>query len=100
MLEVVVRPSAGADLDQTARYTKREWGEAQAKQYLEDLRRLIARAAEFPGIGSEAVGLPPEYRKLRSGSHRVIYRCTETQLVVVRILHFQQDVPDDFEAFG
>lgn len=82
-----------------SQYTKAEWGEAQAKRYLADLRRQIEFAAEFPGIGSEAMGLPKEYRKARSGSHRAIYRCSETELVVVRIVHEREDVPDDWGDF-
>lgn len=99
MLEIVLRPIAAADLLQIARYTEREWGEAQAKRYTEDLRHQIELAAEFPGIGSEAMGLPPQYRKVRSGSHRVIYRCTDTEVIVVRIIHEREDVPDDTEDF-
>ncbi len=99
MLEVILRPAAEADLLAITHYTKAEWGEAQAKRYVEDLRRQITFAAEFPGAGSDAVGLPREYRKVRSGMHRVIYRCTDTELIVVRVLHASQDVPDDVEDF-
>ena len=31
--------------------------------------------------------------------HRAIYRTTDTQLVVVRILHSSEDVPDEIEDF-
>lgn len=99
MLRVVLRPRAVADIEQISRYTKAEWGERQAKRYLLDLRKQIDFAAEFPGVGSAAMDLPPEYRKVRSGSHRAIYRCTETDLIVVRIVHEREDVPDDIEDF-
>lgn len=99
MLEVVFKPRAEADLSAIAQYTKTEWGEQQAKHYLSDIRRQISFAAEIPGLGSEGFGLPPGYRKLRVGSHRVIYRCTADQLVVVRVLHVREDVPDDWEEF-
>ena len=97
MLKIVLRPRAEADLLTIAQYTKFRHGEAQAKRYIEDLRRQIEFAREFPGIGSEAFGLPPTYRKLRSGAHRIIYRCTETQLMVVRVIHEREDVPDEIE---
>ena len=99
MLEIAFRPRAEEDLANIARYTRTEWGELQAKRYIKDLRRQIEFAAEFPGIGSEAFGLPSQYRKVRSGTHRAIYRCTKTQLIVVRILHASQDVPDEIEDF-
>ena len=98
-LGIILRPRAAADLLAISQYTKAQWGEPQAKRYIEDLRRQIEFAAEFPGIGSEAMGLPPEYRKLRSGSHRVIYRCTDTELVVVRVIHAREDVPDEIEDY-
>lgn len=99
MREVVFRPKAEIELTSIAVYTKTAHGERQAKKYIEDLERQITFAAEFPGIGSEAMGLPPAYRKVVSGQHRVIYRHTEHELIVVRILHASQDVPDDIEDF-
>lgn len=99
MLKIVLRPRAATDILAIAQYSKAEHGEAQAKAYIEDIRRQIAFAADFPGIGSEAFGLPPTYRKVRSGFHRAIYRCTETELIIVRILHEREDVPDEIEDF-
>lgn len=99
MLDVLLRPQARADILAIAEYTKVEHGEHQAKRYIEDLRRQIEFAAEFPGIGSQAFGLPPVYRKIRSGSHRVLYRCSDTQLIVVRVIHEREDVPVEIEDF-
>ena len=99
MLEIVLRPRAEQDLEGIAEYTKITWGETQAKRYLDDLRRQIDFAAEYPGIGSEAFGLPAQYRKVRSGLHRAIYRCTNTQLIVVRVIHASEEVPDESEDF-
>ena len=99
MREIVFRPRAEIELTNIAVYTKSAHGERQAKRYIEDLERQIAFTAEFPGIGSEAMGLPAAYRKVVSGLHRVIYRHTKRELIVVRILHASQDVPDDIEDF-
>jgi toxin ParE1/3/4 len=96
MRKLVYRPRAQSDLAAIARYTKAEWGEEQARYYLTDIRQTIERAAQFPGIGSEGFGLPAGYRKLRTGAHRVIFRYSDTALVVVRILHQREDVPDDW----
>jgi plasmid stabilization system protein ParE len=71
----------------------------QAKAYVEGIRRQISQAAEFPGIGSSVHGLPADYRKIRAGSHRIIYRHTDTELIVVRIIHERQDVPSDIDDF-
>lgn len=97
MLKVVLRQKAEADLVRIIEYTKVRWGEVQAKRYLEDLRARIEFAAEFPGTGSEATGLPSQYRKIKLASHRAIYRCTNSDLIVVRVVHEREDVPDDIE---
>lgn len=94
MLKIVYRPRAIAQIDAIADRTIAEWGESQASKYVADIRRQIEFAAEFPGIGSEALGLPSEYRKTRSGSHRVIYRFNENELIVIQIIHEREDVPD------
>lgn len=99
MLEIVLRPRAEADVLAITRYSKAEHGDARAKRYIEDIRRQIEFAARFPGIGNEAFGLPPAYRKVRSGMHRIIYRCTATELIIVRIVHEREDVPDEIEDF-
>ena len=99
MLEIVLRPQARADLMASAGYTKTAYGEAQARRYIEDIRHQIEFACGFPGIGSDAFGLPPLYRKLQSGSHHILYRCTTTELVVVRVILQREDVPDEIEDF-
>lgn len=99
MREIVYRPKALAKIEEIADYTIAEWGQTQAKQYVADLRRKIELVAEFPGMGNDALGLPVEYRKARSGSHRAIYRYSDTELIVVRIVHEREDVPDDIEDF-
>ena len=99
MLKVVFRPRATQDLLDISNYTKAQYGHAKAKRYLEDLRNQVERVAGFPGMGSDVFGLPPKYRKVRSGSHRAIYRYTETELIVVRVVHEREDVPDEIEDF-
>jgi toxin ParE1/3/4 len=95
MREVVFGPRAADDLIAIADDTKAEWGEPQAKGYVDTIRKKIEFVAEYPGAGSEVSGLPPGYRKVGSGSHRVIYRYSDSELNVVRVIHERQDVPDE-----
>lgn len=99
MLDVLFRPAAENDLATIADYTNAQWGDRQARTYVEEIRRKIIFAAEFPGIGSSIPDLPDEYRKTAVGSHRIIFRCTEQQLVVVRIIHEREDIRDDPDEF-
>lgn len=98
MHDIVFRPRVLAQIDEISDLTKAEWGETKAKAYVSEIRRQIERAAEFPDIGSLPYGLPQEYRKVRAGSHRIIYRATTTTLIVIRIIHEREDVPDDLDG--
>jgi toxin ParE1/3/4 len=79
------------------RYTADRWGAEQADAYIGQIRTAIARALSHPQTGGPVAGLPAVYRKLRSGSHRIIYRLAGGDLIVVRVLHERQDVPDEIE---
>ena len=67
MLEIAFRPRAEADIEAIVDYTKTEYGERQAKRYVEEILGQVAFAAEFPGIGSESCGPP---RRISKGSIR------------------------------
>lgn len=99
MLDVVFRPAAEDDLSAIADYTKAEWGERQAKEYAKEIRRKISFAAEYPGIGSPLPGLPPDFRRIPAGSHRIIYRQLDHRLVVVRIIHEREVIPEDWDEY-
>ena len=97
MKSYILRPAARAELASVWRYTAAQWGTEQADRYVGDIVRQIELITEFPEMGSHAKGLDDRYRKVRSGYHRVIYRIEEDEVVVVRVLHFKQDVPDEIE---
>jgi toxin ParE1/3/4 len=95
MRDIVFRPRAEADLEAIADYSTAKWGDAQAKRYIADIYHQIESVADMPGIGSSVFSLPPEYRKVRSGRHRVIYRHEAPTLIVIRIVHEREDVAEE-----
>jgi toxin ParE1/3/4 len=97
--KLVVRPAARREITDIWHYTADRWGVEQADAYVRQIETAIARAQELTNIGSSVYGLPSAYRKMKSGSHRVIYRCADDTLFVVRILHEREDVPDEIEDF-
>jgi toxin ParE1/3/4 len=97
VIRLVLRPAARHELVEIWLYTADQWGADQADTYIRDIQLVIGRALAFPDAGSPVEGLPREYRKLASGSHRIVYRHTDQELVVVRVLHARQDVPDELE---
>jgi len=96
---IFLTPAANRDMAEIWLYTANQWGADQADAYTRQIEEILRHARKFPDIGNQAMGLPTQYRKLRSGSHRIIYRQTDTELIIVRILHERQDVPDDIEDF-
>ena len=96
-LRLVVSPAARRKMADIWRYTADRWGLEQADAYLGQFNSTIARALELSGIGGAVTGLPPVYRKLKAGSHRIIYRCTAHELIVVHVIHEREDVSDEIE---
>lgn len=99
MTRLVVRPSARRDLADIWFYTADRWGVEKADEYIRRIESDVGRALDFPRSGSPATGLPEGYRKIRSGSHRIIYRSEGSDLIVVRVIHEREDAPDDIEDF-
>ena len=94
MAEVVLRPSAEADLENIARYTIERWGDTQAESYLSSLRRDIISLGVFPERHPVHKSRHGAFRKLVSGHHRVFYLFDSRTIEVVRVLHERMDVED------
>ena len=73
-----------ADIDQ---YSVREWGEAQADRYLNQLEACFLRLAKNPLLGRECSTIRPGLRRIEQGRHAIFYRRTEYGISVSRILH-------------
>jgi len=97
VIRLVVRPVARRDLAQIWSYTAEAWGIAQADSYVGDIDACLRKLLEFPEIGSRVEGLPEQYRKVPSGSHRIIYRMEDNKLMVVRVIHEREDVPEGLD---
>ncbi|MBI4182882.1 MAG: type II toxin-antitoxin system RelE/ParE family toxin [Proteobacteria bacterium] len=92
MRRLVLVEAAQADLRDIARYTGREWGEAQKRRYLEAIRKRLAGVRRRPGLGAPREEIGPGYRSTSCGRHVIFYRETEDAVVVLRILHARMDV--------
>lgn len=90
-------PEARADLEEAWLYTASEWGIEQADRYAAGIAARIDSVLELPNTGSPLTGVAMGYRKIRSGQHLAIYRVTGEELIVVRVLHEREDLPDGIE---
>ena len=59
----------------------------RAQAYAAEIDAAIARLAEFPETGSPRRHRGHNYRRVRKGSHAILYRLTRSEIVIVRILH-------------
>jgi toxin ParE1/3/4 len=92
-MRAIISLRAQADIEEIWEYTAERWSDRQAEAYL----RLINAAVDTVTVNPEAGRsyhdyLRPGYRKYLVGSHVLFYRVTNTDVVVVRILHQRMDV--------
>lgn len=83
MKRVFYRPKALADIQALFAYSRSEWGEDQAADYLNGLEALCSALAKLPKLGRPA----GDYRRFRYERHVLFYRVERSRIVIVRILH-------------
>jgi toxin ParE1/3/4 len=98
--ELRLTPQARADLADIRNYTRRTWGNKQARTYLEHLGRHLDGIASDEVRPRSAGELAPGYLFSRSGSHFIFFTLSDRVCRVVRILHVRSDVARQLEALG
>ena len=96
MAEFRLSPAAQADLDGIFDYSARQWGVAQAVQYVDDLQRVCAELAETPTQAFDFGHIRPGYRRGMAGSHSIYFRIEDYGIAVIRILHQRMDASRHF----
>jgi toxin ParE1/3/4 len=92
MGSILVRPKARADLKGIWAYTRTEWSEGKADEYLAGLRRCLETLAEWTEGGTDCGYIRAGYRKYPCHHHVIFYRLTADGIEVVRVLHESMDV--------
>ena len=93
MLDVVQSSQAEQDLTVIWVYTAEEWSVAQADKYLEELVAGIERLREHPMIGNSRDDLRKDYRATTINQHIVFYKASDSEVLIVRVLHKSVDTP-------
>lgn len=83
--------AAADDLETIARYTVKQFGSEQAKQYGAELELGFAQLAEFPLMGKSAENLHPGLRRFELRLHAVFYLPRKSDIYIVRVLHVAMD---------
>lgn len=87
-----ISPAAENDLISIWRHTAREWSVIQAESYQDDLAVAFIGLASGVKIGRLVEIKRQGYLKYVAGAHVIYFRETDTEIIIIRILHGAQDV--------
>jgi len=90
---------AKKDLNAIFRYTIKNWGENQAKEYAQKLSDGFFLLSRKPEIGKSRDDLYPHALSFPIGSHLVFYainKCLDSNIEIARILHQKMDIKRQF----
>lgn len=83
---------ASRDIDEIYLYGFINFGEDQADLYIQKMKKLILETlCRNPEIGRLDTRVNPAVRRFDFESHVIFYDLTETEIVIVRILHASMD---------
>jgi toxin ParE1/3/4 len=89
------------DLMEIARFTQKEWGEAQARKYVGALEQFLRLLATSPGIGRDCGEVSAGLRRMEYRSHTIFFLLADDGILISRILHKGRDIADhDFAPSG
>ncbi len=87
-----LQPAAYRDMEAIWSYTADRWGANQADHYIDGLDETFELLACQPGLGKLASEFSPAIRIHRHARHLVIYRQTDEDILVIRVLHDSMDI--------
>jgi toxin ParE1/3/4 len=90
-------PAADSDLQEIWEYTENRWGAEQADNYLRKLDRRMTYLARNPKRGKRRTELPVTSISYHEQKHAIFYRCKETGIEIIRILHGSMEFPRHLE---
>lgn len=93
-MQIRYRAAALSDIEEIARYTKREWGKDQARRYLSEMRETASSLSDFPSRNPLLQSKHGDFRKAASGEHFIFYLVEPDAIDVVRVLHKSMDVDE------
>ena len=86
-----LRDEARVDLREIRRHTARQWGQEQRDRYSARLQQALRSLREYPERGRARDEYFSGCRTLTVEQHVVFYYLTDDEVVIVRILHSNQD---------
>ncbi|GLR64519.1 toxin ParE1 [Marinospirillum insulare] len=75
-------------------YTCEAWGVEQADKYLDQLEVRMRQLIDHPLLGVDYTHVYPDYRRLQVERHAIFYQVFELEVLIIRVLHEDMDVPE------
>lgn len=95
MVSITVSKAAQADLVSIRQYIREELCNPDASRHIMTrLKEAIKGLRQFPGKGKPLdalLSIHTEYRYLVCEGYCIFYLCSDTDVVIVRVLHQRQD---------
>ena len=88
---LVLLPEARGDLRHILLFTEQRWGKVQRQNYRGRLFAVFDELARFPNLGRLRPEFGADTLSFRVGQHVVLYRFTDFQLIISRVLHVRRD---------
>jgi plasmid stabilization system protein ParE len=90
---ILLSADAEKDLEDIQIYSRTNWGIKQADTYVGRIFHVLDRISENSDIGLPTQIGPEDLRTFRIGSHRIVYRTTDSGVVrVLRVVHQRRDL--------
>jgi toxin ParE1/3/4 len=95
-LKLWMSRAAIKDLEDIWVYTQKNWSERQADRYYRLIMEEINHICADPSSGRSYEFVRAGYRASKVKSHLIFYRCNDSVLEVIRILHERMDSNQQF----
>ena len=92
MRELVFSAHARRNLRSIFLYSLKHWGEAQADAYQMALARAFTALTDNPALGGVREDVRSDWRVLNVERHRIVYRFTDQEVIILQILHARMDI--------
>lgn len=90
-------PQAEQDLIDIYLESARQFGTAQAERYVAELNSCVAKLAAMPLMARERKAIRPPVRVHPHGSHVIVYRAGQADILIVRVMHGRRDWEREFQ---
>lgn len=96
--DVIFSAHALEDLDGIYQHGVSNWGESQARSYVQEILTSIMLLSDFPRRGKAALDMPPGIRQIMVGKHRALSQVSARTVDILRVVSPRMVPPFDLET--